>query len=133
MVRSLLVEKTKKSSYKDLEVYQLAHEIGVELHGFSLCLPKFEIYEIGSQVRRSSKSISANLVEGFGRRRYKAEFIRFLIFAHASCNETIEWIEYIRDCYPDLKEEAISFLEKLDKLGRKLNRFIAAVESDHKV
>jgi len=128
-----MVVKTKKSSYKDLEVYQLAHEIGVELHGFSLCLPKFETYEIGSQVRRSSKSMSANLVEGFGRRRYKAEFIRFLIFAHASCNETIEWIEYIRDCHPDLKEKAISFLEKLDKLGRKLNRFISAVESDHKV
>ena len=128
-----MVAKSKKSSYKDLEVYQLAHEIAVELHGFSLCLPKFEIYEIGSQVRRSSKSVSSNLVEGFGRRRYKAEFIRFLIFAHASCNETIEWIEYIRDCHPDLKEKAMGFLEKLDKLGRKLNRFISAVESDHKV
>jgi four helix bundle protein len=72
------------------------------------------------------------LVEGFGRRRYKAEFIRFLVFSHASCNETIEWLEYVRDCHPDVKEEAEKLLERMDELGRKLNRFIGAVESEHK-
>jgi len=71
-------------------------------------------------------------VEGFGRRRYKAEFIRFLVFAHSSCNETIEWMEYVKDCYPDLDKSTKSILGKLDKLGRKLNSFIKAVERDHK-
>ena len=61
---------------RDLEIYQIAHGIGVETHRFSLSLPKFELYETGSQLRRSSKSVSANIVEGFCRRRYKAEFIR---------------------------------------------------------
>jgi len=56
----------------------------------SLSLPKFEMYEEGSQIRRSSKSVSNNIVEGFGRRKYKQEFIRFLTFSLGSCDETIE-------------------------------------------
>jgi len=121
------------ASYKDLEVYRLAHDLGVELHKFSFLLPKYELYETGSQMRRSSKSISADIVEGYGRRRYKAEFIRFLIFAQASCDETTEWLEYIHDCYKDLKEEADQLLSMTDELGKKINRFIQAVESKHKV
>ena len=120
------------TTYKDLEIYQSAHALGVSLHHFSLSLPKFELYETGSQLRRSSNSVSANIVEGFVRRRYKAEFIRFLVFAHASCNETIEWVEYVRDCHPNLKKSTKDILDKLDKLGRKINRFIQAVERSHK-
>lgn len=123
---------SRHKTYKDFEVYRIAHGLGVVIHSFSLRLPKFELYETGCQLRRSSKSVSANIVEGFCRRRYKADFIRFLVFAHASCNEAIEWVEYVRDCHPDLKEGAKGILEKLDELGRKLNRFIHAVGSDHK-
>jgi len=117
-------------TYKDLEVYQRA--LGVKIHHFSLGLPKVEQFEIGSQLRRSSKSISANIVEGFGRKRYKAEFVRFLVFAHSSCNETIEWMDYVKDCYPDLDNSAEDILGKLDELGRKLNSFIKTVSRDHK-
>ena len=119
-------------TYKDLDVYQIAHTLGVKIHRLSLDLPKVEQYEIGSQLRRSSKSISANIVEGFGRRRNKAEFVRFLVFAHSSCNETIEWMEYIKDCYPEFDNSAEEILSKLDELGRKLNSFVRTVERDHK-
>jgi len=119
-------------TYKDLDVYQLAHALGVKIHQLSLELPKLEQYETGSQLRRSSKSISANIAEGFGRRRYKAEFVRFLVFAHSSCNETIEWMEYVKDCYPDLGNSAEEILSKLDELGRKLNSFVRKVGKDHK-
>ena len=71
-------EGGKRRSYRDLEVYQLAHAAGVRIHEFSLKLPKYELYETGSQLRRAAKSVSANIVEGYGRRRHKAEFIRFL-------------------------------------------------------
>jgi len=118
-------------SYRDLDIYKLAHELGVNLHKFSLKMPKHELYETGSQLRRASKSISANIVEGYGRRRYKAEFIRFLLFAQSSCDETTEWLEYIHDCYKDLKEEAEQFLSRIDELGKKVNRFIQAVEKSH--
>jgi four helix bundle protein len=54
----------------------------------SLKLPEFELYEEGSQIRKSSKSVINNMVEGFGRRRYKQEFIKFLTYSIASCDET---------------------------------------------
>ena len=126
------MEGTTFKTYRDLEVYQIAHNIGIEIHYFTLRLPKYELYETGSQIRRASKSISANIAEGYGRRRYKAEFVRFLVFAHASCNEAIEWMEYIRDCHPKFKHDVVGILSKLDEVGRKLNRFIAAVERGHK-
>jgi len=126
-------DKKAAMSYKDLEIYQIAHQLGIEIHNFTFLFPKFELYETGSQLRRSSKSISANIVEGYGRRRYKAEFIRFLIYAHSSCNETIEWITYIKDCHERLKDKSKEILADLDKLGRKINGFISAVEKKHKV
>jgi four helix bundle protein len=82
-------------TYKDLEIYRLSHELAIEIHKVSLSLPKFEFYEEGSQVRRAAKSIPANIAEGFGRRRYKNEFIRFLTFALASCDETKEPLEIL--------------------------------------
>ncbi len=70
-------------SYKDLEVYQLSYDLAIEIHRMSLELPKYEIYEQGSQIRRSSKGIKDAIAEGYGRRRYKADFIRFLVYAHS--------------------------------------------------
>lgn len=119
-------------SYRDLEIYQLSHGLAVKLHQFSLALPKYEMFETGSQLRRASKSVSANIVEGYGRRRYKAEFIRFLVFAHASCDETCEWIEYIKDNHSSMAEIAEKFIEELQVVGRKISRFIASVEKNHK-
>jgi four helix bundle protein len=85
-------------SYRDLDIYQIAHRLAVELHKATLTeLPKFETYEEASQIRRSSKSISVNLVEGFSRRRYKAEYLRFLVFSLSSCDETIEHIRFLKE------------------------------------
>lgn len=76
-------------SYKDLDIYNLALRLFFEVHSLSLKLPRHELYELGSQIRRSADSIVTNIVEGYGRRRYKAEYIRFLTFSHASTDETI--------------------------------------------
>jgi len=120
-------------SYRELDIYVLAHELAVKIHAFSLKLPKYEMFETGSQLRRASKSVSANIVEGYGRRRYKAEFIRFLVFSHASCDETHEWLEYIKDNHADMVTMADSLLEDARTVGRKLSRFISSVEKDHLV
>ena len=95
----------------------------------SLKLPKFEMYEEGSQIRKSSKAVSVNIVEGFGRRRYRQDYIKFLIYAHSSCDETKEHLEYLFETQ-SLKEKEIfgDLMERLDKLSRKLNKFIQAVE-----
>jgi four helix bundle protein len=60
-------------------------------------LPKFEMYEQGSQIRRASKSVVANFVEGYGRRHYQAEYIKFLTYAMASCDETKAHLELLHE------------------------------------
>ena len=121
-------------SYRDLEIWDLARQIAVAVHRMTLQeLPKFEMYEEGSQIRRSAKSVSANIVEGYGRRRYKQEFIRFLVFAHASCDETIEHLEMLFETGSLTNELVYRDLSaQLDLLGRKLNVFIETVERSHR-
>jgi four helix bundle protein len=95
-------------------------------------LPKFELYETGSQIRRSAKSVRSNIVEGYGRRRYKQEFIRFLTFAIASNDETIDHLESLHETKSLTDDDFFNALrEKLNELGRKLNRFITSVEAGH--
>jgi four helix bundle protein len=78
------------------------------------------------------KSVRSNIVEGYGRRRYKQDFIRFLTFAHASCSETIDHLEILWET-GSLKNEALfeSLHARLNQLGGKLNRFISSVEAQH--
>jgi four helix bundle protein len=72
------------SGYKELEIYQIALNLSIIIHHLSLNLPKFELFEQGSQIRRSSKSIKDNISEGYGRRRYKPEYIKYLVYSQAS-------------------------------------------------
>jgi four helix bundle protein len=119
-------------SYRDLEIWQLACEVSVRIHRMTLeLLPKFEIYEEGSQIRRSSKSIRSNIVEGYGRRRYKLDYVRFLTYALASCCETTDHLETLKT--GSLRDESVfnELSATLDQLGRKLNRFLQSVEAHH--
>lgn len=121
-------------SYRDLEIWKLARETAMGVHRMTMReLPKFETYEEGSQIRRSVKSIRSNIVEGYGRRRYKQEFIRFLVFAHASCAETIDHLEGLFETGSLTNETTYRDLgAQLDLRGRKLNVFIESVEREHR-
>ena len=132
--RSEVQDARSGMSYRDLEIWKLAREIAIAVHRMTLQnLPKFEMYEEASQIRRSAKSISSNIVEGYGRRRYKQEFIRFLVFAHASCDETIDHLEVLFETGSLAKEPVYRDLSaQLDLLGRKLNVFIGSVERLHR-
>jgi four helix bundle protein len=119
------------NSYNDLDIYTIAYRLAICVHELSMKLPKYELYEQGSQVRRSSKSIKDNIAEGFGRRRYKTEFIRYLIFAHASCDECISQLNMISEIH--FKEAPLTEMtEEYDVLGRKINAFIRYVEKEWK-
>lgn len=111
--------------YRDLEIWKLARELAVVVHKMTLeKLPKFEMYEEGSQVRRSSKSISSNIVEGYGRSRYKNEFIKFLTYALASCDETRDHIEILYET-GSLTDKSLfdDLCKRYDVLGRSINNF----------
>jgi four helix bundle protein len=121
-------------SYKKLTIWQKARELVVDIHKMTLReLPQFELYEEGSQIRRSIKSVKSNIVEGYGRRRYKQEFIRFLAFSLASCDETTDHLETLHET-ESLKDEALyqDLHERLQTLGKKINLFIQSVQKEHK-
>jgi len=119
-------------SYRNLEIWKLARKQSILIHKMTLSLPKFELYETGSQIRRSSKSIRSNIVEGYGRRRYKQEYIRFLIFSHASALETLDHLETLAETGSlTNKDQYQKIWNIVDECGRKLNKFIAAVEREY--
>lgn len=95
-------------------------------------LPGFEMYEQGSQIRRSSKSIVSNIVEGFGRRRYKNEFIQFLTYSIASCDETKVHLEILRETGSLEKELFENLFDRYEELGAKLFNFREAVIRRHR-
>jgi four helix bundle protein len=117
------------SSYKELEIYQLAYKLAIKVHKASLKLPQFELYEQGSQIRRSSKSIKDTIAEGYGRRRYKPEFIRYLVFAQASCDEATNQATSIVELYPDISD-FVEILNELGILGKMINNYIKYVETN---
>ena len=120
-------------SYKKLEIWRLADDLVVKVHKMSLQkLPKFEMYEVGSQIRRSMKSVKSNIVEGYGRRRYKNDFIKFLVYSQASLDETVDHLETLFRT-ESLKDKVLfdDLAVHLDMLGKKLNKFLQAVERNH--
>ncbi len=127
------MERKPVRSYRDLEIWRMARELVVVVHKMTLeKLPKFEMYEEGSQIRRSSKSISSNIVEGYGRHRYKNEYIKFLIYALASCDETRDHLEIIFET-GSLTDKVLydDLCKRYDILGRKINNFLQRVIAGH--
>ena len=118
-------------SYKNLEIWKLADDAVSEVHEMTLSeLPKFEMYEEGSQIRRSVKAVKSNIVEGYGRKRYKAEFVRFLVYALSSNDETIDHLETLYKTKSLKNEELYNGIHnKLGILGKKINLFIRGVDN----
>ena len=121
-------------SYKQLEIWKLARELVIDIHSMTLNkLPQLELYEEGSQTRRAIKSVKSNIVEGYGRRRYKMEFVRFLTYSLASCDETKDHLETLFET-ESLKDKAFfeELHQRLEILGKKINKFIQSVEEGHR-
>jgi four helix bundle protein len=123
--------KPKISSYKDLEIYRESFELAMEMHELSLTFPKFEMFEEGSQVRKSSKGIPACIAEGWGRRYYKNEFVKFLIYALASCDETKVHLDFVAGCKSITKEQHEGYIKRYEILGKKINRYMQYVERSY--
>ena len=119
-------------SYKKLGIWQLSREVVMEVHKMSLQLPKFEQFEQGQQIRRSSKTVKSCIVEGYGRRKYKADFVKFLIYSLSSNDETIDHLETLFET-ESLKDKKLydEMHQKIEILGKMLNKFLQSVEISH--
>ncbi len=117
-------------TYKELDVYKVSFDLFIRVHRFSFRLPKHETYELGSQIRRSADSVNSNIVEGYGRKQYKNDFIRFLIYSHSSNDETINHLKKIEQLYPELDEDTQQLIEEYDSLGKRINKFIEYLKNN---
>ena len=118
-------------SYKNLDVWKLSRSTVIDIHRMTLKeLPDFEKYEEGSQIRRSSKSVKSNIVEGYGRRQYNKEFIRFLIYALASNDETLDHLRVIREIKAIKDSTILDPIENsVIQLGKMLNKYLQSIQS----
>ena len=96
--RSKEAERRRVVSFEDMEVFQRAYRLSLEVHRTSLGFPAVEQRALADQIRRASKSICANLAEGYGRQKgSKAEFARFVRMAIGSSDEMRVWLRYAFD------------------------------------
>jgi four helix bundle protein len=118
-------------SYRDLDIYNESKRLAIEIHKMSMTLPKIELYEEGSQIRRSSKAVTSLIVEGYGRRRYKADYIKYLIYSQAECDETMTHLDFLFETRSLTDGTLHSKLkEEYDSLSKRINKFIQWVEDN---
>ncbi len=119
-------------SYRDLEIYHVSKRLAIEIHLMSLQLPKFEIYEEASQIRRSSKAVTSMIVEGFARRRYKPDYVKHLVYSLAECDETIIHLDFLFETR-SLKDETIykDLHDRVNSLSKRINKFTQWIEDKY--
>ena len=110
-------------SYKKLEIWQMARELSIDIHKMTLTeIPKFEMYEEASQIRRSIKSVRSNIVEGYGRRSYIQDYIKHIVYSISSNDETTDHLETLFET-SSLKNKVLfdDLSNRLHILGKKLS------------
>ena len=106
---------------EDLHVYQKAFALSMEVHRASVGFPRHEQAELAAQMRRASKSICANLAEGFGRQSVsKPEFKRFVLMAMSSADEMRVWVRYCQELQYLPAREAARWREEYQNIARML-------------
>ena len=117
--------------FEDLDVFRRAYRASLEVHRASLEFPRIEQWALADQIRRASKSICANLAEGFGRQqKSRPEFRRFLVMAIGSADEMQVWTLYARDLGyigTDLAERWQSEYREIARMLQGLSRGVSDI------
>jgi len=107
-------------SYKDLEVYKRSFRMAMDIFWLTRNFPKEEVYSLTSQINRSSRSISANIAEGWAKRIYESVFKQHLIHALGSCSETENWLAFALECKYMDQSVHNRINNELDQIGKML-------------
>jgi len=114
--------------FRDLKVYQLAYKLAMDIFQESKSFPKDEKYSLTDQMRRSSRSIAANIAEGFRKRQYPKMFLSKLADADGETAETQVWLDFALDCEYLSKEEHDELLSQYEEIGRMLGAMMSMPE-----
>ncbi len=111
-------------SFRDLEVYKLARQLSREIYEISKDLPKEEMFSLTDQIRRSSRSVGAQIAEAWAKHRYEKHFISKLTDADGEQQETQHWIKTASDCNYLSAKQTKDWLDRYASVGRMLNSMI---------
>ena len=114
--------KNMIKSHKDLNVHKKSFALAMEIFWITRKFPKEERYSLTSQIVRSSRSVSANIAEGWGKREYDSVFKQMLVNALGSNSETEDWLDYSLACEYITKEEYNKFLNEVNDIGKMLTK-----------
>ena len=117
------------NSFRDLEVYKLARQLSREVFTMTKTFPKEETYSLTDQIRRSSRSIGAQIAEAWAKRRYEKHFISKLTDADGEQQETQHWLETAYDCEYLTLERMYELLQQYESLGKMLGSMIGKSSS----
>ena len=106
--------------YRDLKVYKLAYQLALDIHEVKKTFPNEEKYALTDQIRRSSRSIPANLAEAWKKRRYEKAFISKLIDCAGEAGETEVWLDFSRDFEYLDENKYQEFMNRYDEVNRML-------------
>ena len=115
-------------SFRDLAVYQKARELSQEIFRISKLFPRDETFSLTDQIRRSSRSIGANIAEAWAKRRYERHFVSKLTDADAEQQETQHWIETAFDCDYIDQQTKDALLVQCERVGRMLGSMMSKAE-----
>jgi len=105
--------------YRDLRVYQLAYRLAMEIYKETRNFPTDERYSLTDQIRRSSRSVAANIAEAYRKRQYPKKFVSKLADADGETTETQVWLDFSRDCgylSPDRHKDLLAGYEEVGKM-----------------
>ena len=111
--------------HRDLKVFQLAYELAMEIFHLSKTFPREEVYSLTDQIRRSSRSVAANLAEGFRKRRYPNMFVNKMTDCDGEATETQVWLDFALDCGYLSRENHDRLISGYEEVGRMLAGMIA--------
>ena len=112
------------NSFRELEVYKLSREVSKEIYFLSKSFPGAERYSLTDQMRRSSRSIGAQIAEAWGKRRYEMHFISKLTDADAEQLETQHWLEVSEECQYLSSSKTAHLLQNCESIGKMLQKMI---------
>ncbi|MEW6400486.1 MAG: four helix bundle protein [Chloroflexota bacterium] len=115
-------------SFRDLIVYQKSRQLSREIFELTKTFPKEEIFSLTDQVRRSSRSIGANIAEAWAKRKYEKHFVSKLTDSDGEQMETQHWIETALDCGYISQSRSAQLIEKCLELGRLLGGMMTKAE-----
>jgi four helix bundle protein len=114
--------------HRDLKVYQLAYKLAMGIFQASKSFPKEEKYSLTDQIRRSSRSVAANIAEGFRKRQYPKMFVSKLADADGEATETQVWLDFARDCEYMTNECRDELTNGYEEVGKMLGAMISMPE-----